>query len=553
VAEQSSPSTADVHGAVADCRLDVSAGERHDDSARWAAWTFAAVVAIAVPVILYQARDQWFFLDEWDFLSKRTGGSFHDLMAPHAQHWVTFGVLVFRALWWLVGLRHYWPYQLCVITLHLAAAVMLRAVMRRARVNPWIATAAASLFALFGAGRQDIVFAFQVTFTGSLAFGLAHILLADHDGPFDRRDLIGIGFGLLALMCSGVGVTMVFAVGIATFVRRGWRMAVIHTAPLAAAFLLWSATYGRDAYGNPKAGLSDVVTFVRQSFVFVFNGLGQLPGVGVVLGLVLVVGLPLALTRQTWSEFRRFGGPTVGLAMAAVSFLVTTGYGRATDTTDPLTDISRFHTDPSATRYLHIVAALLLPAVALAASAFVDRWRAALPAAVALFLVGLPANVALLHPSGDELSTIGHPDLTLTMARLPLAREVPRDLRPGPPPNFPIGWLLDGVASGRVPEPSKTDPATIAAAELDLSVYQTKDRPSGTCTPIESGTPVQLRPGDEIKINGRLVVIRRRIDGRVIAQATYSAVLGRTLRIVGLPLELVVRPSPSDTPAELCR
>src|SRR5262249_39373515 len=162
------------------------------------------------------------------------------------------GILVYRALWWLVGLRHYWPYQLCVVALHLAAAVLLRAVMRRAGVHPWIATAAASLFAVFGAGRQDIVFAFQMTFTGALTFGLAHILLADHDGPFDRRDLIGIGFGLLALMCSGVGVTMAVAVGIATFVRRGWRMALVHTAPLAAVFLLWSATFGRDAYSGPK-------------------------------------------------------------------------------------------------------------------------------------------------------------------------------------------------------------------------------------------------------------------------------------------------------------
>ena len=111
----------------------ISTGERHDRSTQWADWTFAAVIAVAVPVILYQGRDQWFFLDEWDFLADRSAGSFHDLMAPHAQHWTTFGVLVYRALWQLVGLRHYWPYQLCLVTLHLATAVLLRVVMRRAR------------------------------------------------------------------------------------------------------------------------------------------------------------------------------------------------------------------------------------------------------------------------------------------------------------------------------------------------------------------------------------------------------------------------------------
>jgi hypothetical protein len=550
VAAAGSTATAAVDGAGVEAHGLRSTGGTHDRSARWAAWTFAAVIAIAFPLILYQGRDQWFVLDEWNFLANRSAGSFHDLMAPHVQHWTTFGVLVYQALWWLVGLRHYWPYQLCVITLHLAAAVLLRAVMRRARVNPWIATAAASLFALFGAGRQDVVWAFQIAFTGALTFGLAHILLADHDGSFDRRDVIGIGFGLLALMCSAVGVTMAMAAGIAVLVRRGWRMAVAHTAPLAAVFVLWSATFGRDAYGGRKADLSNIVTFVREAFASVFDGLGQAPGIGVVLGLVVVVGVPLALMRQTWSEFRRFDGPTVGLALAAVSFVVTTGYARALDTAG-----TGFHTDASATRYVHIVAALLLPTVALAASAFVDRWPLVLPVAVALFLVGLPQNVASLRATGGEVATLGDPDLVLTMARLPLARDVPRDLSPGDAGglSFSIGWLLDGVASGRVPELAHANPQATAAAELMLSVYQTNDPPGGTCADIRSGDRLQVRHGDVIKINGRLVTLRRRIVGQLPVQATYLARLGRTLRIVGEPLELVVRPTPTDQPAELCR
>jgi hypothetical protein len=30
-------------------------------------------------------------------------------------------------------------------------------------------------------------------------------LLADHDGPFQRRDLFALGAGLLALLCSNIG------------------------------------------------------------------------------------------------------------------------------------------------------------------------------------------------------------------------------------------------------------------------------------------------------------------------------------------------------------
>jgi hypothetical protein len=549
VAEQNSTTIRDADGATEPPRGAMSTDEKRDRSARWAGWTFAAVIAVAGPLILYQGRDQWFFLDEWDFLANRRAGSFHDLMAPHVQHWTTFGVLVYRALWSLIGLRHYWPYQLCLVTLHLAAAVLLWKVMLRARVHPWVATAAATLFALFGAGRQDIVFAFQIAFTGALTFGLAHILLADHDGPFDRRDVIGLGFGLVALMCSAVGVTMAMAAGIAVLVRRGWRMAVAHTAPLAAVFALWSATFGRDAYGGPKAGLSEVVTFVREAFASLFDGLGQVPGIGVVLGLVVVVGVPLVLSRQTWAQFRRVDGPTAALAVAGFAFIVTTGYARATGAADVA------GTQASATRYVYLVAALFLPTAAIAVSAFVDRWPVVLPLAVALFLVGLPQNVASLHARGGEVTTLGDRGLVLAMARLPLAREVPRDLRPLFPPDasFPVGWLVDGVASGRVPEPSRTDPASIADAELLLSVYQTTEVPTGACAPIESGTPIQVRPGDAIEINGRLVVLRRRVDGHVVAASSYRAFVGRTLRIVGGPLELIVRPTPTDVPADLCR
>src|SRR5215470_4677054 len=104
-------------GLMADAMLESStaadgaagqADEQQGRSTRWAAWTFAAVVVIALPVILYQGRGQWFFLDEWNFLANRSAGSIHDLLAPHSQHWVTFGVVVYRALWRVVGLRHYW-------------------------------------------------------------------------------------------------------------------------------------------------------------------------------------------------------------------------------------------------------------------------------------------------------------------------------------------------------------------------------------------------------------------------------------------------------------
>src|SRR5207248_1827286 len=125
---------------------------------------FMVVEAAALSLWLVLGRSQWFFSDEWDFLAGRTAGDFGDLFNPHDNHWSTLPILVYRLLWWLVGLRSYLPYLVFVVLLHLTAAALLRAVMRRAGVGPWISTAAASLFALFGAGYGDIVWAFQIGF-----------------------------------------------------------------------------------------------------------------------------------------------------------------------------------------------------------------------------------------------------------------------------------------------------------------------------------------------------------------------------------------------------
>jgi hypothetical protein len=45
---------------------------------------------------------------------------------------------------------------------------------------------------------------------------------------------------------------------------------------------------------------------------------------------------------------------------------------------------------------MHVVAALSLPAIAVAADALVRRWRVIAPVAVALLLVGIPGNVEAL-------------------------------------------------------------------------------------------------------------------------------------------------------------
>ena len=134
-----------------------------------AAWlSFGAVEVASIPLLLFWGRHWWFWADDWDFLASRTGGNIKDLFRSHYQHWTTLPVVAYRLLWLVFGLRSYVPYQLLVIAAHLTAAALLRVVMRRAGVRAWPATLVAAVFVFFGAGAENILIAFQITFVGSL-------------------------------------------------------------------------------------------------------------------------------------------------------------------------------------------------------------------------------------------------------------------------------------------------------------------------------------------------------------------------------------------------
>jgi hypothetical protein len=515
-------------------------------SVRLAGLAFVAVLGVALVLFLVFGHSQWFFLDDWDFLANRDARDLGDLLRPHNEHWSTLPILVYRALWRLFGLRTYVPYQLIAILLHLTAAALLRRVMRRAGVGPWIATAAASLFALFGAGSQNIVFAFQMAWDASLILGLTHLLLADHDGPVDRRDWLGLLAGLAGVLCSGVAVPMTVVVGLAALMRRGWRAALFHTAPLGLVYVVWWLAFARDRYTTASGSIDVVVRFVWNGFAAAFGEMGQLPGAGFALGALLVVGLVLAWRGLDRAQLRRRAAAPSALLVGAALFLAIAGVGRASIFGPSIARSSR---------YLHVVAALSLPAIAVAAEAFMRRWRILGYVAIALLLVGVPGNIDfLVHYDTRVKLGLGNPDLMLTLPRIPFAREVPRRLRPAPDfaPYVTIGWLLDGVAADRIPDPGPVGPVTAPTANLRLSLLQS-ERPRGAsrCRVLRAPVTRSLADGQSVGFNGGR--IRVSLAQNPFIQAVYGVGYGHTLVAVRGPLTLRFESArPSVFPAALC-
>jgi hypothetical protein len=430
-----------------DVEVSVPDAQRRDLSTRLAFWAFVTFLVVGFFVVLFRLGSyHWFFRDDFQFLSERRATSLDDLFRPHNTHWSTVPILVFRALWSVFGMRTYLPYQACVLLLHLSACALLRVIMRRAGVGPWIATAAASAFVLFGPGQQNIIWAFQIGFTGSLVFGLGQIVLADHDGPLDWRDALAVAAGVLALLSSGVGVTMAITAGLAIFLRRGWRVALVQTGPLAAAYLVWwlveRPTFSSE-FGRPS--VATLFRWVRSAETGTFLALGHFRVVAVVLALVFVAGGVLVWSCLGARAFRRRIGIPAAMLLGGVAFSALTAIGRWISGPD----FAR------SSRYVHIVAALTLPALAVAADALARRWQLLVPAAIALFLVAIPWNAGKFDQETFGVTYMDRREHALTnVVRLPEATEVPRDVRPIPDiylgSNVTIGFLLDAEASGKL-------------------------------------------------------------------------------------------------------
>jgi hypothetical protein len=319
----------------------------------------------AFAFLLWENRHQWFHFDDWAMIVDRgiVGHHFQGLWEPHNEHWSTIPVLIYRGLFGVFGVRTYLPYVVVLVLLHVLTVHLLWRVLLRNGVTALVATCTCAIFAVLGSGWEDLTWAFQLSLIGSVATGLAALLVAPQAGDFRGRDVWVWVLAITSLMFSGVGITMVVIVGLATLLRRGVKVAALTIAVPAAAYLVWFATYGHEAAPGPMQ--QSFTTALQAAPAFVWRGLtdavdstagfaGIGPVVLVVLGIWLVRSV--RLDRPPW--------PTVtAMTLGAALFLA-------------LVDIRRSGLGievAGSSRYVYVVVALLLPAVTLAVASQLDR------------------------------------------------------------------------------------------------------------------------------------------------------------------------------------
>jgi len=202
-----------------------------------------------------------FVTDEWNLLFLRPGWGPDSFLEPFHEHIIVAPTSIYKTLQWLFGMDSSRPFQLVAIAGFLATGVLLFIWLRR-RVGDWAALIGTALILFLGAAFEDLLWAFQVGYYGSLACGLGALLALDRD---DRTGDFAAAILLVAsLTFSSLGLP--FVAGAATEwltnPRQRSRRWLIPAAG-AAFYGLWWLGWGHSAESTfSLANLPDAPRFV---------------------------------------------------------------------------------------------------------------------------------------------------------------------------------------------------------------------------------------------------------------------------------------------------
>jgi hypothetical protein len=384
----------------------------------------AGLLVVAGVLLIYAGRHLGFFFDEWNVVLDRHSGGLSSVLDAHNGHPLVLPAIVYRVLFELFGIDDYTPYRLVPVALHLVASGALYVLASR-RIGPWAALVPTALLLFLGSGYDDLLWAFQMGYVGSIASGLLALVLLDR-----RRDDTTTGRGTVenALACllltaaiawSSIGIAFFACVAVELALdARGRRRLWIVAVPVVL-YGLWYLGYGGGGESRP---LADNVAKIPQYVLD--SAAGAVAGIA---GTAVSWGPPLLLfaIAALWAARReQGGGPPLSPRLAGLSAAVLLNWS--------LTALTRAQlNEPAASRYVYVGAVfLLLIAVELLAPPRRDLRLAAV--ATVLTAAAVLSNVGILR-NGERMHRASWESVRASLSALDVAGDrAPAALQPEP-------------------------------------------------------------------------------------------------------------------------
>jgi hypothetical protein len=259
---------------------------------------FVAVAVVAWGFLLILGRGLTFAADEWFFVAQRSldPGSWWQ---PFNEHWSAIPILVYQVLLHTVGLASYLPYLGLELVAHiLVAAAVFRLVERSSGGS--IGFAAGCLVALFGNGFENLFWAFQLGYVGSIAAGLWALVVLREPATRIRATLAACL--LLIAVASGPGGPILLVAGLVVAAtdrtRRRYLLALM--VPFAA-YAAWYVINRPSVAPYLGPGALTIQSAADYPAILLW---GIASSVGAIIGIGPVAGACVAVLAG-WRGFRR--------------------------------------------------------------------------------------------------------------------------------------------------------------------------------------------------------------------------------------------------------
>lgn len=260
------------------------------------------LTGISGALLLYWGSKLTFLLDDWEFLLYRR--DFDSVFEPHGPHISVIPVLIYKGLLATAGMDSAFPFRVVSVGAFLVSCLLLFVHLSR-RVGQWPALAATAIVLFLGAGWEDLLWAFQIGYFGSMATGLGALLALERRGR--RSGVLAALLLTVSVLFSSLGIP--FIAGAAVFVLLQpdrWRRLYVVAVP-AAVFVLWWLGWGHEAESTASVeNLARTPAFVLDGIAASFSSLfglalaGEGPG-GLDWGRPIAVG---AIALGLWRAFR---------------------------------------------------------------------------------------------------------------------------------------------------------------------------------------------------------------------------------------------------------
>jgi hypothetical protein len=518
----------------------------------------AGLLAIGL-LLMWLSRHFGFFQDEYAFILTRHAWNIDAFWLPHNGHLSVVPVTVYKLLFVTVGLHHTWPYRLILVSLHLLCVALVYVLAMR-RVGRWPALIPAFLLLVLGSGYEDLLWAFQIGFLGSLAAGLGALLCLERHTR--RADIAAGVLVAIGLGSSSVGLAIAVAILVELLVTRAeWRRLWIALGPLAL-YVLWYLHFGTN-----EASLANVPLIPLMDTEAAAYGFAAFGGLSVGYGQLMLAAAVGYLLFRGWRG-RPFPALTIAGIAGALAFWTLIALTRAQ------------YDEPGASRYVYPSAVFIL-----IATIGVLEWRHFSPRSSALFGVVIAAAALsnlqpLLTYAQDRTDVDREVRLALGAAQMvgpagspsfqPDAHHLPflhlgeyltavKDLgspaftvrqilaQPEEDRQLAENVLLNAESFPLVPPTAQTLLTAVPAPihhERGLTVDQTKVGPNTTCTRLTPSSPEGfatfiVRPGQALYISmrgeGHVAIYVRRLARNFGPQPLHDLPTAGTPALVPFP------------------